>query len=727
LAPVFVVQAPAAGGDTARIQEFPLPLPGAGFSPTDITRGPGGDWFTDYDNQKVGRITVAGVITEFPTTGRATSITTGADGNLWFEEVTDAGQGFIGRLTPSGVLTEFPAPSVAGFLNYGAITKGPDGNVWYTDTQHGSVVGRITPSGQITEVSVPNGPTAITTGPDGNLWFGLYYTDTIGRIAPDMSGETEFPLPLPPELTFGGGVNGITAGPDGAVWYTTNFNSIGRVTMAGAVTLFRVPSSGSDPADITTGPDGNLWFTEVVGDRIGRITPQGAVREVLLPRRDSSPQGITTGPDGRLWFAEPGLGQGVPGRIGALDPSSLVAPPRPCLTVTHSMTLTHDVGPCAGDGIAVKASNLTLDLGGHKVFAAKGRRVGDFAGIHIVGVSGVTVRHGEVTGFDAGVWLDSGAHNTVTGLRIHDNLSPANEASLLGDGVALFHSASNTIADNVISHNGVFDGISVLGLGSNDNTIRHNRIDHNSDRGIANGYMGATSGLGTGIIINAFLEPDAAGRGESLSGNDVVDNDVNHNLSSGISSISNVGAHLSYNRVNDNGFHPDGSRHPDLSPGNGIGVAAGQAATQTTQNVVVGNITNGNADDGVQIISDGNTVTRNQASANGFSGIENFYGHNNTFTTNVALGNATFTAEGNIIADLVDGFSDCDSNTWADNTYGTATPECTTAGGHMIPPPPSAPLVRNAVVAPAPAAASDSSFQPFDHRAHDLGARRIGL
>ncbi|MHB1536539.1 MAG: Vgb family protein, partial [Acidimicrobiales bacterium] len=57
---------------------------------------------------------------------------------------------------------------------------------------------------------------------------------------------------------------------------------------------------------ITAGPDGNLWFTENGGDKVGRITPAGAITEYPLPTANSGPDGITAGPDGNVWFTENG-------------------------------------------------------------------------------------------------------------------------------------------------------------------------------------------------------------------------------------------------------------------------------------------------------------------------------------------------------------------------------------------------------------------------------------
>jgi streptogramin lyase len=98
---------------------------------------------------------------------------------------------------------------------------------------------------------------------------------------------------------------GIAAGPDGNVWFTEDGgNSIGRMTPAGVVTEFPLPTASSFPSDIASGPDGNLWFTEFNANQIGRITTAGVITEFPLPNPNSGLGGITAGPDGAMWFAE---------------------------------------------------------------------------------------------------------------------------------------------------------------------------------------------------------------------------------------------------------------------------------------------------------------------------------------------------------------------------------------------------------------------------------------
>ena len=282
-----------------------------------ITAGPDGNiWFTETEFDccgtptvgRIGRITPAGVITEFSagiTFGAwPMGITAGPDGNLWFTEYHG---NRIGRITPAGAVTEFSAGLHANAVPE-QIATGPDGNLWFTERGVNTYIGRITPSGVITEFGSGTAD-GITAGPDGNLWFAEWFA--IGRITP-AGVVTEF------GISSDAYAGGITAGSDGNLWFTECIgNRIGRITPAGAVTEFSEGiSSNACPYGITAGSDGNLWFTECIsgsGSRIGRITPTGAVTE-FSQGIAANACGITAGPDGNLWFTEVGP-KGIIGRI----------------------------------------------------------------------------------------------------------------------------------------------------------------------------------------------------------------------------------------------------------------------------------------------------------------------------------------------------------------------------------------------------------------------------
>lgn len=145
------------------------------------------------------------------------------------------------------------------------------------------------------------------------------------------------------------------------------------------------------------------------------------------------------------------------------------------------------------------ADNITLDLNGHRLSGPKSDD-GTSAGIHLTKRSGVTVKAGEVSGFAAGVAIVGGSGNTVKNMKIHDNVGARDPStSIFGDGVAVFFSADNRILDNTITSNAPFDGIAILGIGSDRNLVQGNSVTATKNLGDASGPVGL------GIIINPFL------------------------------------------------------------------------------------------------------------------------------------------------------------------------------------------------------------------------------
>ena len=269
--------------------------------PTSVASGPDGAlWFTNNMNSSIGRVTTAGVISNFvhPTISKPTAIASGSDGAMWF---TNNGNDSIGRVTTDGVVTNYTDASIVKPID---ITSGPAGSLWFTN--YNNTIARISTAGVVTNytnASVSN-PTSIFLGPDGALWFTNFNSNSIGRIT--TSGMiTNYP-------NASGGPNNITAGPDGAMWFTNHRNhAIGRITMGGIISHYSAPGIDS-PYSITAGPDGAMWFTNNGHHSIGRITTKGSVShytdaEIVIPL------GITTGPDGALWFDN--VGNNSIGRI----------------------------------------------------------------------------------------------------------------------------------------------------------------------------------------------------------------------------------------------------------------------------------------------------------------------------------------------------------------------------------------------------------------------------
>jgi len=157
----------------------------------------------------------------------------------------------------------------------------------------------------------PSQPEQIAVGPDGALWYaeggsfiepehpsaGTTFRGLV-RIT-NASAPTPFPLKARGVRPFD-----LTAGPGGALWFTAAgpVDQIGRLTTAGAYTLFdaRVPRNHTI-GSIVNGPDGNLWYT-VGGGRVGRITRRGLVTIFRTPSRAIAPGDLAVGSDGNLWM-----------------------------------------------------------------------------------------------------------------------------------------------------------------------------------------------------------------------------------------------------------------------------------------------------------------------------------------------------------------------------------------------------------------------------------------
>jgi streptogramin lyase len=121
-----------------------------------------------------------------------------------------------------------------------------------------------------------------------------------------LAAITDFPLGSNENTTA---TAALTVGPDGNLWFPVEngspLNGIGRITPAGAVTVFPPPGGDPSPSALTAAPDGNLWFT--TGTDVARITPAGVITEFAAAPNYSGASALTVGPDNDLWFTEGGL------------------------------------------------------------------------------------------------------------------------------------------------------------------------------------------------------------------------------------------------------------------------------------------------------------------------------------------------------------------------------------------------------------------------------------
>jgi virginiamycin B lyase len=201
---------------------------------------------------------------------RPNHIINGPDFHLWFDE-TNAVPPTVGRITTAGVTTEFPLGIPDPRVGTWGIADGPDGAVWASDMS-GNALWRISAGGTVTgPFPVGGGPRGLVAGPDGNLWVAEFDASKIGVVSPSGTLLHEYPVAHKPME--------IAVGPDGALWFTANDDpsggggaaEVGRITTDGS--LFEKPlANNSLPRSITAGPDGNMWFPFEQNNTVAQIT-----------------------------------------------------------------------------------------------------------------------------------------------------------------------------------------------------------------------------------------------------------------------------------------------------------------------------------------------------------------------------------------------------------------------------------------------------------------------
>jgi virginiamycin B lyase len=280
--------------DTTSLEIFPRP--------NEITVGPGDGnlWITD-DLNGIDTVAYANTTTQSNYSQDGTSagttnqageepeaIVAGATGPLFF---TNGIANQIAAVTTAGAFTIFPltAPAAGPTPIPGSVASP---NPTYSATPLPS--------------SPPNpGPKGMVLGSDGNLYFTEMRASKIGKIstAAVMAGgagktQIEYPVKTASQPYY------LTFGPAGNLWFTEFSGAIGTMTTAGTGLVEYPIGNSAAPVQIMYAADGNLYFTDPGNNAIGRITPAGAILEFAVPTTHSGPFGITLGPDKNAWFTE---------------------------------------------------------------------------------------------------------------------------------------------------------------------------------------------------------------------------------------------------------------------------------------------------------------------------------------------------------------------------------------------------------------------------------------
>jgi virginiamycin B lyase len=284
-------------------------IPTANSQPAGITRTSTALWFAEEGANKLGTLSQAAVITDYPlpnANSKPLSLIIGQDGNLW---LTEFGGGRIATFNVATLgfkeCTLSPAPTSATPTPWG-IAAGQDGNLWVTDPASNGIWVIQPGCGMYAFYPLKTAnadPTAITVGPDTALWFVEAGADKIGRI-PIGSASGTMPTEYP--VSTGAGLGVIVSGADNALWFTeTKSNKLGRMLTTGALGSETPLTGVGSPYGLVLGPDGNFYLGDQTKSAIVQyVTATGAINSYPTKTANAGPFWLTIGPDNEVYFTE---------------------------------------------------------------------------------------------------------------------------------------------------------------------------------------------------------------------------------------------------------------------------------------------------------------------------------------------------------------------------------------------------------------------------------------
>ncbi|WP_418062022.1 hypothetical protein [Pimelobacter simplex] len=287
------------------LRVFPVPTSSAGLE--RITTAPDGSmWFVEGGQNKVGRITTAGAITEFTLPAQTSDDSTVMDlevdssGRVWV--VWDSGWR-ITRFHPS-------SPSAAFTWNlsypYGEeVRMGPGGAAWVTLSFDEQGILKIVGDTATWDDNAPPCDGALGRGRDDLMWCQDF--DKLIQVNAGGTGGRTYPMPDDATYPYS-----VATGPHQRIWFgryepgswasSPSWGNVGWVGTDNAVHTIRT-GDRTAPRSLTLGRDGNVWFASIgatVG--IGHVNAagQGAIARVGNFR----PRSVTYGADGAIWFTD---------------------------------------------------------------------------------------------------------------------------------------------------------------------------------------------------------------------------------------------------------------------------------------------------------------------------------------------------------------------------------------------------------------------------------------
>ena len=255
----------------------------------------GNGYLPDNTNQRIRKVTPAGVVTTYAGTGvdgyldgpiasarfsYPNNITKDAFGNLY---VVDNGNNRIRKITPAGMVSTFAGDGScgdSGFCGIGAIGTDPAGNVYISKQ---NTIRKIAANGTMTLIAGSDiygsadgaaasatfaSPYDLTVDGAGNIWIADQTPNKIRKISPD--GQVSSIV----INSASHSAKGITLSPSGSIYFTTG-NCIKELKQDGSLTVIAgdLNTFGSTDGNVGGGQSGNVSISQIPVTIIGQSTP----------------------------------------------------------------------------------------------------------------------------------------------------------------------------------------------------------------------------------------------------------------------------------------------------------------------------------------------------------------------------------------------------------------------------------------------------------------------
>ena len=353
-------------------------------APTGIVRDAAGNlYFCENLGYRIRRVSASGVITTIAGTGvpgyfgdggpavnaqvaNVHGIALGADGSVYF---ADWGNNRVRKISPAGMITTVAGNGNAAFAGDGgpatqASLSNPDGlsidnagNLFIADQSNGRIR-KVSPSGIITSIGPGRGcPTGVTADQQGGAYVAdpcnrfIYHYQSNGTattVGGNGSGLNEPSGDGGPALQASFEEWDIFLAANGDLWISgPDYGRIYKISSDGIFHIvagnggYLVSPSGTpalrsfmlDPTGVTVDANGNLFIAEFGHNRIREVDASGAMSTFSGNGRNGflgdggpasggilwNPSHLRFSPSGSLYIADPGNN-----RIRRIDPNGII-------------------------------------------------------------------------------------------------------------------------------------------------------------------------------------------------------------------------------------------------------------------------------------------------------------------------------------------------------------------------------------------------------------------